>query len=210
MDQTMKSAKPILFVLQASLALARFGWLNTVAIAMILVGALGGGWLHFYLENQVKEPLHALQQAEQSLKNTAAQPGTSTRSVLEERLTAFYDVMGDKHDAEQQIKTLFAVATKTGLTLNQAEYRTAFEKSSRITTYQIILPVRGNYAAIRHFCAQTLLAVPFASLDDISFKRDAISSSTLEARLRFTLYLSNGNAVAQAASQGNVAERTSQ
>jgi hypothetical protein len=34
-----------------------------------------------------------------------------------------------------------------------------------------------------------LRAIPFASLDDISFKRDAIGTANVEARLRLTLYL---------------------
>ena len=42
-----------------------------------------------------------------------------------------------------------------------------------------------------------LMAIPFASLDEINFRRDAIGSRTLEAKLRFTLYLNDVPAVAQ-------------
>jgi hypothetical protein len=34
-----------------------------------------------------------------------------------------------------------------------------------------------------------LRAIPFASLDDISFRRDGIQDPAVEARLRLTLYL---------------------
>ncbi|MGZ3158645.1 MAG: hypothetical protein ACXU7H_06145, partial [Burkholderiaceae bacterium] len=61
-------------------------------------------------------------------------------------------------------------------------------------------PVKGQYQAIRKFCEQTLLAIPFASLDEINFKRDEITNSTLEAKLHFTLYLSDASTSGQAPS----------
>jgi len=33
------------------------------------------------------------------------------------------------------------------------------------------------------------LAIPFASLDEINFKRDAVTNPLLDAKLRFTFYL---------------------
>jgi hypothetical protein len=59
-----------------------------------------------------------------------------------------------------------------------------------VHTYQLNLPVKGSYAAIWQFALSALRAIPFASLDDISFRRDSIGDATVEARLRFTLYLS--------------------
>lgn len=90
---------------------------------------------------------------------------------------------------EQQVKTLFAVAAKVPLALHRAEYRFGTNQEGGFHTYQITLPVKGTYEEILRFCDLTLLAIPFASLDEISFKRESIAASTLDANLRFTLYL---------------------
>ena len=91
--------------------------------------------------------------------------------------------------AKVNLLTLFAVAAKNGLSLNQAEYKFAANQAGMFHTYSIALPVKGQYASIRAFCEQVLLAIPFASLDQIEFKREAINSPLLEAKIRFTLYL---------------------
>jgi hypothetical protein len=101
----------------------------------------------------------------------------------------FYDTLGERRYAEQQVKTLFALAAKNGLALSQGEYRTAYDRNARLTTYQINLPVKGSYGAIWKFALGALLAIPFASLDDIGFRRDSIGDPNVEARLRLTLYL---------------------
>jgi len=76
--------------------------------------------------------------------------------------------------------------------LNQGEYKAGYDKASRVSTYQIILPVKGPYQAIWQFAMQGLREMPFASLDEVSFRRDSIAEPAVEARLRFTLYLKDG------------------
>jgi hypothetical protein len=104
-------------------------------------------------------------------------------------LALFYDTLGERRYAEQQVKTLFALAAKTGLVLSQGEYKSAIDRNGRFHTYQVTLPVKGNYSAIWQFGLLALAAIPFASLDEISFRRDTIGEPAVEARLRLTLYL---------------------
>ncbi len=187
------------FSLQARLALTRFGWINNIACALIVIGICAWVWGIPYLRAQTNAPMRALEQAQKSLSSSDNHATEAAHSLPEERLAAFYDVLGDKRYIEQQVKTLFAVAAKSGLVLNQGEYKASFEKGSHSTSYQMILPVKGQYQAIRKFCELTLLAIPFASLDEINFKRDDITSSTLEAKLHFTLYLADSTAPSMAA-----------
>jgi hypothetical protein len=109
-----------------------------------------------------------------------------------DNLAAFYGALGDRHGAEQQVKTLFDLATKSGLVLRQGEYKPGYDRNARVYTYQVNLPVKGSYASIWQFAMAALRALPFASLDDISFRREAIGDATVEARLRLTLYLRDG------------------
>jgi Tfp pilus assembly protein PilO len=175
--------------LQLRLALMRFGWSNGIAAFICAIGAASWLWGMPHLHAQIDARQNALSRARQSLQAADSPEAVVKRPKAEERLANFYENLGEKAYAEQQVKTLFASAEKSGLSLNQAEYKLAFDKNGGYYTYLINLPVKGSYGAIRQFCEQVLLAIPFASLDEISFKRDAISNRTLEAKLRFTLYL---------------------
>ncbi len=106
-----------------------------------------------------------------------------------DNLDAFYAALGPRRYAEQQVRTLFALAGKNGLSLSQGEYKAGYDRNARVSTYQVNLPVKGSYAAIWQFAMGALREIPFASLDDISFRRDTIGDPSVEARLRLTLYL---------------------
>jgi hypothetical protein len=187
----MKTNRLGTFSLQLHIALTRFGWGNGIAGLLCAVAAAIWLWAVPYLHERAKIQHQALVHAQQALQ-TAAQPAPPPAPApAVQHLAAFYEVLGEAGYAEQQVKTLFALAAKTGLTLNQAEYKLAQDKNGRYQTYQILLPLKGDYQSIRQFCEQTLLAIPFASLDEINFKRDAIASHALEAKLHFTLYLNS-------------------
>ncbi len=106
-----------------------------------------------------------------------------------DHLAKFYDALGDSRHAEQQLKTLFDLAQRNNVRLSAAEYKNTADKNSRIRTVQITLPVKAPYPALRQFAEQVLLTIPFASLDELRFKRDSIGSPLLEAHLHFSLYL---------------------
>ena len=108
-----------------------------------------------------------------------------------DNLDAFYAALGPRRYAEQQVRTLFALAAKNGLSLSQGEYKTGYDRNARVTTYQVNLPVKGGYGAIWQFAMGALREIPFASLDEINFRRDGIQDPSVEARLRLTLYLND-------------------
>jgi type VI protein secretion system component VasK len=124
-----------------------------------------------------------------STATTAAQPAASAPVQAADPLDAFYTALGPRRYAEQQVRTLFALAAKNGLSLSQGEYKAGYDRNARVATYQVNLPVKGSYAAIWQFAMGALRAIPFASLDDISFRRDDVKDPAVEARLRLTLYL---------------------
>jgi hypothetical protein len=107
----------------------------------------------------------------------------------DQNLAHFYASLGERRGVDRQLKTLFALAEKNGLSLRQGEYRSSQDRAGRFITYQVTLPVTGRYGAIWQFAFDALRALPYASLDDVGFRRDAIGSETVEARLRLTLYL---------------------
>lgn len=179
--------------LQLRLWLMRFGIGNI--LATLLLATACGVWLFAVpqLQKDLGGGKSALTAAQKALSAAPTLAVAELVPQAEQHLQQFYDALGDSRYAEQQVKTLFAIAAKNGLTLNQAEYKFAYEKSGKFHTYAITLPVKGPYTAVRPFCEQVLLAIPFASLDGVDFKREAVSNSNLDAKLHFTLHLDNGN-----------------
>ncbi len=170
--------------------LARRGTISLLGAALCAAGAVAWLWQrpHARLE-------HARSAQAGAVDRAAPVPVAPPRLPDSGRnLVDFYAALGQRRYAEQQVKTLFAIAAKTGLTLSSGQYTPGFERSGRFYTYQIVLPVTGSYRDVWRFCLKTLDAIPFASLDEISFRREKIADATLQARLRLTVYLSDAEA----------------
>jgi hypothetical protein len=189
MDSPMKAVNQAVnvqaLVLRARLALLRLGAPACVAIALCVAGVAAWAWL--LPQRAAQARVMALPLPSPSALVTAPAPPSANQNLAD-----FYQVLGEKRYAEQQVKVLFDLAAKNNLVLSQGEYKAAYDKASRVSTYQIILPVKGPYQAIWQFAMQGLREMPFASLDEIGFRRDTIAETTVDARLRFTLYLKEG------------------
>ena len=175
--------------LELQLAARRLGWANGLAMAFLaLVCGVFFGLLPELRAREARSKA-ALERAHKSASSQAQPPSAPAPTETERRMQAFRDMLGESRFAEQQVKAIFSIAAKNNLNLSQGEYKLAHERSGGFDTYAILLPVRGQYGAIRAFCQQVLLTIPFASLDQVDFKRDSVGNANLEAKLRFTLYL---------------------
>jgi hypothetical protein len=173
--------------LRARLAMRGIGPVAASALAVALVAAIVLAWV---LSAQAREA----QQQQARLVQAAAPPPApvvSPTATANQNLALFYASLGERRYAEQQVKTLFGIAAKTGINLRQGEYKAAFDQNGKLHTYQVTLPVTGSYQAIWQFALLSLRAMPFAALDDIGFRRDDIGAAGVDARVRFTLYLAD-------------------
>lgn len=105
-----------------------------------------------------------------------------------QRLQAFQALLA-KGDAEAAQRTLFTLAAKTGLSLDEASYERVQTSKSELPQLRMTVPVTGSYAAIRQFSAQVLRALPSVALARAAFKRDSVEASTVSATLVFVLFL---------------------
>jgi hypothetical protein len=172
--------------LRVRLVMARWQPVAVVSVLLILGAVAALGWL-------VQER-RLLEREQLMVRQLAALPPAPVKAPppsANENLAAFYGALGERRYAEQQVKTLFGLAQKSGLVLRQGEYKAGYERNARVHTYQVTLPVTGSYRAIWQFALQALRAIPFASLDEMNFRRDAIGDANVEARLRLTLYLAD-------------------
>jgi hypothetical protein len=169
--------------------------LNPVTAGAVLLLAAGLGTLAWVLPaREALEAERAQARRAAALPPPAFAPGVAPvtlESGATENLALFRAALGRQRDVEPGLKTLFALAEKSGLVLRQGEYKRGFERNAQLHTYQINLPVKGSYAQVWQFALGALRALPYASLDDVSFKRDSIGETGLEARLRLTLYLAD-------------------
>jgi len=169
-----------------------------VAAAGILVFVMAGAlaWtLHTVWAMERAQEARAAQAKQQAQAAPAPAPASAPAPVpvqAPDNLAAFYGALGVRGSAEQQVKTLFGLAAKSGLVLRQGEYKPGYDRNAKVYTYQVNLPVKGSYAAIWQFAMAALRTIPFASLDEITFHRDAIGDATVDARLKLTLYLRDG------------------
>ena len=167
-----------------------------VAAAGILVFVMAGAlaWtLHAVWAMERAQEARAAQAKQKAQVATA--PASAPAPVppqAPDNLAAFYGALGVRGSAEQQVKTLFDLAARSGLVLRQGEYKPGYDRNAKVYTYQVNLPVKGSYAAIWQFAMAALRTIPFASLDEITFHRDAIGDATVDARLKLTLYLRDG------------------
>jgi hypothetical protein len=173
--------------LRVRLAVSRWPALGVGAglLCLACIGALA--WLIQARDLQARQLQLLRQMAALPAPLVTAPPPVSPS----QNLALFYAALGERRYAGEQVKTLFDIATKTGLELRHGDYKAGYERNARLYTYQITLPVKGSYRAIWQFALSSLRAIPFASLDEINFKRDAIADANVEARLCLTLYLSD-------------------
>ena len=174
-------------LLRARLRLARIDPVAAVLCALLLAGA----GMHIALlpaRAQVERDLEAARLAARTPLPVQAAPAAPPPGS-DQNLQQFYATLGQPRQVERQLKEVFALAARHGLSLQQGEYRSNVERPARLSTYQVNLPVKGSYGAIWAFAMDVLRALPHASLDDVAFRRDTIGQDGVEARLRLTFYL---------------------
>jgi hypothetical protein len=173
--------------LRAQLLLRRVGAPACLALALLVLGI--AAWVWAWQQRALAAQLEARPLPQPSLAVAIALPPATSS----ENLARFYATLGQQRHAEQQVKQLFDLAAKNGLLLAQGEYKSGYDKASRVATYQVSLPLKGSYAAVWQFALKALRATPFASLDELSFRREQIADTELEARLRLTFYLTDAS-----------------
>lgn len=168
----------------------RLGWRGLVGIA--LLGLAGAYQAYAVIPLEVE--MAALRAQADSLKaqtNASGSPHFDSRKSSADQLSAFYGFFPRPETTPEWLGKIHAAARTNGLTLQTGEYRLERRTDQKLARYQIILPLTGSYAQLRAFSAAVLAQVPAASIDEIQMRRESVSSTRLEARVRISLYLSH-------------------
>jgi hypothetical protein len=161
--------------------LARVGALGLAAL--ILVGAAGA--FHVALQRPLERELQAL---EGTLARDRSRPAARQDSAPAAQMAAFYRFFEQPGSSTQLLAKLYALGRAVGVEPRTADYR-PLPTGTRITRYQITLPLAGSYAQVRSFAENALNEIPVLSLDQASFRRKSANDAQLEAEIVMTLHL---------------------
>lgn len=93
-------------------------------------------------------------------------------------LRKFYSVFPGQDRIADSVAILFLQAQGHSVSLDQSNYRLVESSvESPLARYEIALPVKGNYVAIRSFISQALQESPTLSLDAVSLSRGSANDS---------------------------------
>lgn len=107
----------------------------------------------------------------------------------EQRLAVIQDRLRQTPDAGELVRKMATLAQHQQLVLVQGDYSSQFHSTTQATQVQINQPIRGTYPQLRRYIEAVLRAVPNASLDQITARRENVGQSQLEARLRWSVWL---------------------
>lgn len=177
--------------------LAAWLWLRAapvVSLSGLLLMATGIGLATVVVPREAQQ----LRELKAQGARLAATSGTTARSHEEptrdpQKWQRFQAHLGDAAALPAQLDVIYGIAARRGLQLSTGQYKASLDPSHAYSSYEIRLPIDGSYPALRGFCEDVLLALPNATLDSLSFKRDAAGSPTLQASTQFTLYLTPRN-----------------
>ncbi len=105
------------------------------------------------------------------------------------QLANFYHFFPNFAATPDLLEKLYSAAEASGIVLEQGDYRRVSSKEDKLESYQVTLPVRGSYPAVRKFLGRVLADLPTISLDSISFQRQKIGDTIVETQIKLTLYL---------------------
>jgi len=135
----------------------------------------------------MRERLAELRLEQRALVAKRAQPDASVKSV-QGSVDALKQRLADEPGTLAAIATLHEAARIHGVVLARGEYRVVTETKTPWQRYQITLPARGAYPAMRSWLAEVMQSVPAASLDELGLRRELASEPVVEARVRLTIY----------------------
>ncbi|MCB1894188.1 MAG: type 4a pilus biogenesis protein PilO [Zoogloeaceae bacterium] len=159
-------------------------------------GAIGAGLLACALVAGVGSLLPAKRELEQARlalveaqqRAQAPKPEKPVQTV-EEQLASFYEHFPDREQAPHLLEQVYAAAGDFGLEVRRGDYAVADDRRAGLISYQVLVPLSGQYTQIRGFVDQVLRSVPTLAVDELGFARQGISHSRLDAQVRLNLYM---------------------
>jgi hypothetical protein len=106
------------------------------------------------------------------------------------KFSRFYDDFPMSNSVPDLTAQVYAAASSHNVVVERGVYwLTGCTDTAPLCSYEMTLPVKGSYTALRGFFSQTLQELPTLSIDTISILRASANDPSVEAELKMTLYL---------------------
>jgi len=165
------------------LRLGANGLLGAGLLALALVGLL--------YARQAQQEAARLQVELDQARSRAAQVHTAPAVNVEpaERLSRFQQWFPTVDTSARDLRRIFHAAQQSHVVLAKGEYSLSpIDGSGGLQKYDVVLPVKENYAAVKGFVAEVLNELPHASLAELRAERPASAADEIDTRVHFTLY----------------------
>jgi type II secretory pathway component PulM len=163
-------------------AARRLGVVGLAGLAL-LVAALGV-WLTQF--QPLKQQTQQQQQALASLRLAAQKPVVVQQPVVAADPLA---ALPPDSSAAPALGELEQLARAHGFELARGSYSVASVAHTSLARWQFVLPLKAEFSALHAFAAAALERLPNLALDEIKLKRERIEDTTLDAELRFSLFV---------------------
>ena len=169
------------------------GWAGLTGTAALVIGlAYGAAVLVPAEKEQQRTRLNAVEAESRQAEFIKARNSSGEKPLAPSAASpqdTFYRDFSAQADVTRSIERIYAAATAAKLSLARGEYALVPVTDTRLTRYQISLPLQGDYGQIRRFLASIQVAVPNLSVDDLTLQRQTIGETQVEGHLRLSLYL---------------------
>lgn len=165
----------------------RAGLLGMIGLAALVAAPVY--YLTIIVPQENSIPALRTEYSAASRSTNAAGEVVRTQMTRQERIENFHTFFPQQKHALGWMSILYKAAEKENVHLAHGEYRPAGQPGKHPAQLQILLPVTGNYGQIRRFISAALAEIPFLALDEIDFQRSTTGGSSIEAKIRFTMYL---------------------
>jgi hypothetical protein len=164
----------------------RNGWAWPLAL---LITASAAGAVTFLLEPARME----LVRTESQLLRTQRPPAPEMRVAAvannpETRLLAVQSMLPMHTSTAAVVRQLAELAHAERIDVARAEYFQTPHATTQIQQLQVIQPVRAGYPQVKSYIEAVLIAIPSASLDQVTVRRDNVGQAQLEVRLRWSFW----------------------
>jgi hypothetical protein len=183
--------------MSAQASMARATWTVKRSVIRLRWPGLAGVGLLVFTAGLTAVSIQTARQRLQALDGEAARmsarlgnKGVDTAPISgRSQLSNFYAFFPLTENVPELLGRINRSAGQHQLVLEKGEYKLSHEPDFRLARYQVTFPVSGDYTQVRGFVNDVLQAVPSASLEELTLKRESIDQPELEARVRFTLFL---------------------
>ena len=166
---------------------SRFGYLPLFLLPLLTVCGLEQSLIVSL--HQKKASINKELQTNSPLQSSEGTARTELPKTASESLTQHVQAIPTAGDVNLAMTRFYQAAEKQQIFLYQGEYHIVRYKYINLAAYEIELPVKASYPQLRRFINQALSDIPNLALESIEFKRQKVDEPTLEAQLKFTLYL---------------------